>query len=75
MANASEGTAKAEDRLLPRTHGISNGPQFVGMGWRSLPVPVIAVVHGVAFGDGQQVAVDDTAAALLWPSRRSNRKG
>ena len=57
MANASEGTAKAEDRLLPRTHGISNGPQFVGMGWRSLPVPVIAAVHGVAFGGGLQVAL------------------
>ena len=57
MANVTEGTAKAEDRLLPRTHGISNGPQFVGMGWRSLPVPVIAAVHGVAFGGGLQVAL------------------
>ena len=57
MADASESTANAEDRLLPRTHGISNGPQFVAMGWRSLPVPVIAAVHGVAFGGGLQLAL------------------
>ncbi len=57
MAKASEGPANAEDRLLPRTHGMSNLPQFVGMGWRSLPVPVIAAVHGVAFGGGLQVAL------------------
>lgn len=57
MADASESTDNAEDRLLPRTHGISNGPQFVAMGWRSLPVPVIAAVHGVAFGGGLQLAL------------------
>jgi enoyl-CoA hydratase/carnithine racemase len=45
MAHASEASTKAEDRLLPRTHGMSNGPQFVGMGWRSLPVPVIGAGH------------------------------
>jgi enoyl-CoA hydratase/carnithine racemase len=69
MANASEGAAKAEDRLLPRTHGISNGPQFVGMGWRSLPVPVIAAVHGVAFGGGLQVALG-ADVRLLAPGTR-----
>ena len=57
IADASESTDNAEDRLLPRTHGISNGPQFVAMGWRSLPVPVIAAVHGVAFGGGLQLAL------------------
>ena len=57
MAQASEDSSSALDRLIPRKHGMSNGPQFVGMGWRSLPVPVIAAVHGVAFGGGLQVAL------------------
>ena len=30
-------------------------PQHVAWGWRMLPVPVIAAVHGVAFGGGLQI--------------------
>ena len=43
--------------LLDRTHGISNAAQYVAMVWREVPVPVIAAVHGVAFGAGLQVAL------------------
>ena len=43
--------------LEKRTHGIANGPQYVAWGWRELPVPVIAALHGVAFGGGLQVAL------------------
>lgn len=43
--------------LRPRTHGPANSAQYVAQGWRSLPVPVIAAVHGVAFGGGLQVAL------------------
>jgi enoyl-CoA hydratase/carnithine racemase len=43
--------------LLERTHGIANTAQQVAWGWRELPVPVIAAVHGVAFGGGLQVAL------------------
>lgn len=43
--------------LVPRTRGIANGAQSVAWGWRELPVPVIAAVHGVAFGGGLQVAL------------------
>lgn len=39
-----------------RTHGIANRPQHVAWGWRALPVPVIAAVHGIAFGGGLQIA-------------------
>lgn len=42
--------------LLPRTHGIANRFQQVCWGWQELPVPVIAAVHGVAYGGGLQLA-------------------
>lgn len=43
--------------LGPRTHGPANLFQQVAVGWRTLPVPVIAAVHGVALGGGLQVAL------------------
>lgn len=43
--------------LVARTHGLSNAAQQVAMVWREVPVPVIAAVHGVAFGGGLQVAL------------------
>ncbi|MBS0451981.1 MAG: crotonase/enoyl-CoA hydratase family protein [Proteobacteria bacterium] len=50
-----QGAAGAD--LVVRTHGISNAAQHVAMVWREVPVPVIAAVHGVAFGGGLQVAL------------------
>jgi enoyl-CoA hydratase/carnithine racemase len=44
-----------EGDISVRTHGIANLFQHVAIGWRALPVPVIAAVHGVAFGGGFQV--------------------
>ncbi|MDZ4361365.1 MAG: crotonase/enoyl-CoA hydratase family protein [Variovorax sp.] len=43
--------------LIARTHGIANAAQQVAMVWRDVPVPVIAAMHGVAFGGGLQVAL------------------
>lgn len=43
--------------LVPRRHGVANGAQQVAWGWRTLPVPVVAAVQGVAFGGGLQIAL------------------
>lgn len=41
--------------LMPRTHGIANVFQNAAWCWRALPQPVIAAVHGFAFGAGFQI--------------------
>ena len=41
--------------LGARSHGDANLFQQVAWGWRTLPVPVIAAVHGIAFGGGFQI--------------------
>ena len=46
-----EGTGDITDR----THGAANLFQQVAWQWRQLPMPVIAAVHGVAFGGGFQI--------------------
>ena len=50
MANAGSGVD-----IHARTHGDANLFQHVAWGFRTLPVPVIAAVQGVAFGGGLQI--------------------
>jgi enoyl-CoA hydratase/carnithine racemase len=55
---AGDASAGVNQRgLAQRTHGIANKFQHIVWGWRELPVPVIAAVHGVAFGGGFQLAL------------------
>ena len=55
MASMGSGGASKDIDVHPRTHGLANIFQHVAWGWRALPVPVIAAVHGVAFGGGFQI--------------------
>lgn len=50
-----EGKSGRLHSLVPRTRGLVNDPQYAVWGWRELPVPVIAAVHGVALGGGFQL--------------------
>jgi enoyl-CoA hydratase/carnithine racemase len=43
--------------IITRTHGIANTWQQAAYVWRTLPIPVIAAIHGVAFGGGFQIAL------------------
>lgn len=49
----SDGAPLAD--LAARTHGIANLFQNAAWAWRTLRVPVIAAVHGVALGGGFQI--------------------
>ncbi len=58
MVEKSQGGDKepSSRNLEDRTHGDANRFQHVAWGWHTLPVPVIAAVHGAAFGGGFQIA-------------------
>ncbi len=44
--------------LVQRTdENPANRAQFAAWGWHAMPVPVIAAVHGVAYGGGFQIAL------------------
>lgn len=54
-AGADLDALKQTTALRARTHGEANIYQHAAWGWRQLPVPVIAAVHGFAFGAGFQI--------------------
>ena len=70
---ASMASGGSGNDLLGRTHGDANLMQHLAWGWRTLPMPVIAAAHGIAFGGGFQilsgadirVAHPDTRCAVM----------
>ena len=57
MAAREPGDASTALLTAERTPGGANRAQQACMVWREVPVPVIAAVHGVAFGGGFQLAL------------------
>jgi enoyl-CoA hydratase/carnithine racemase len=57
FAAMAGGGAPGFAELITRTHGIANAWQQAAYVWRTLPVPVIAAIHGVALGGGFQIAL------------------
>ncbi|WP_293576797.1 crotonase/enoyl-CoA hydratase family protein [Phaeobacter sp.] len=54
---AQMGLQDPTDWLMTRSHQDANEMQEMALVWRRLPMPVIAALHGVAFGGGLQLAL------------------
>ena len=60
MAHMLKGPAEARavtERLLARDGRPDNCAQRAAVAWKNAPVPVIAALHGAAFGGGCQIAL------------------
>jgi len=74
MAGLGANPGGAGTDLSARTRGIANGPQHAAWGWRALGVPVIAAVHGVAYGGGLQLMAGADVRVVAADARLSVRE-
>jgi enoyl-CoA hydratase/carnithine racemase len=71
----TEPGARPTRSLLDRPEGTpANFAQSAAWVWRELPVPVIAAVHGVAYGGGLQIALGADVRIVAPDSRLSVRE-
>ncbi|MGB3302141.1 MAG: crotonase/enoyl-CoA hydratase family protein [Gordonia sp. (in: high G+C Gram-positive bacteria)] len=57
FASAGKEQKRIMRNLIPKRASAANNFQAAGWAWRSVPVPVIAVVTGHCFGGGLQIAL------------------
>ncbi|NNG98263.1 crotonase/enoyl-CoA hydratase family protein [Gordonia araii] len=57
FASAGKQRGRIMRNLVPKRSTAANNFQAAGWAWRSVPVPVIAVVHGHCYGGGLQIAL------------------
>lgn len=57
MADSSSGERNLTGTLLSRDERPENHAQRPAYVWKRMPVPVIAAIHGVAYGGGCQIAL------------------
>ena len=57
MADSSSGERNPTPTLLSRDERPENHAQRPAYVWKRMPVPVIAAIHGVAYGGGCQIAL------------------
>jgi len=57
MAGPRSGGGGGSEQLFERSQSGANRAQLAAWVWQELPVPVIAAIHGVAYGGGLQIAL------------------
>ena len=57
FATMAEGSEQGTGELLSRSERPENFAQRPAYVWKRMPVPVIAALHGVAYGGGAQIAL------------------
>ncbi len=57
MQKSGDGESSTRELVQRTDENPANRAQFAAWGWHTMPVPVIAAVHGVAYGGGFQIAL------------------